>query len=345
MVTYIHIGMQKTGTTFLQKALTGTAQDLKRVGITYPDPNAVVGSRTETAHHFLAHAILGRRKRHTPSADFSLLAPYVDFIKTEISNGGGTGIISSEDLSGLRLQGIERLRELFDPDTKIVVYLRRQDAWIDSLYGQILKVGRETTADQVIADEAWRLDYDQLLEPWAATFGASNIIVRPYEGLQGTALWSDFFTAVGRPDGATVTPEIESANDSLSFELTMVLKALNIYGEQRELRRIFEGMSDHFPNRPGLKYLSHHQAQDLLARYAASNQAVAEKYLTRDALFTDMNPLQQAEHQDLSTTQTIQVFGGLTLHLLRRIRRLEGDKRDLVTKIDALNDRRSEPSK
>jgi hypothetical protein len=327
MVTYIHIGMPKTGTTFLQKALFQKSKDLARKGVVYPNPLAGLGrGGRATAHHFLAHALSGRRRRYTPLAEFSTLPDHVEALKAEIAQGGGTGLLSSEDFASLKLEGIAELRRHFPTDTRILVYLRRQDAWIDSLFGQFLKVGRDTTIDRLIHTERWRLDYAAFLQPWADNFGAENIVVRVYEKLQGIDLWRDLFAALGRPDLGAEAPEFESANDSLSVELTMFLKALNIYGEQPELRRIFEGLSGHFPNRPGLKYLSAAQAQDLLAKHEASNRKVAQTYLKRPALFTDLAPLDTAERPELTTTQVIQIFGGVTIRLMERIRKLEARK-------------------
>jgi hypothetical protein len=341
MVTYIHIGMPKTGTTFLQRALRQKSQELRAAGVVYPDPLIWMGvsSEASSTHHFLAHAIQGRRRRYTPSADFSLLADYVAALKAEIAEGGGTGIVSSEDLAGFKAPEIRKLREHFPENTKILVYLRRQDAWFDSLYGQFLKVGRKTTVEQMVEDESRRLDYAGFLGPWAQAFGTENIAVRVYEGLQGTDLWRDLLLGLDRPEAAALSPDFERANESLSFELTMFLKALNIYGEQTDMRRMFEGLSRHFPNRPGLKYLTAEQAQALLERHAEGNRAVAETYLKRSTLFADLTPLNTVERQELTTTQAIQVFGGLTIRLLDRIRKLEAErKRDAGTAPDAGKD-------
>jgi hypothetical protein len=222
LTTYIHIGLQKTGTTFLQRSLHNLHQELARIGIIYPDTSAGLNVKGPAAHHFVPHAIQNVRTKYTPDADFSLLDKHVKEIKYEISRGS-IGIVSSENFSLLTEEShIRQLRDIFpERNVKILVYLRRQDAWIDSLYGQMVKVGRKNTVGDFIRSQQRRLDYNDLIDRWATAFGEDNIVVRTYEPDGDLWLWQDFLTAIGRPDAAKLAPPFESQNDSLPAALTL----------------------------------------------------------------------------------------------------------------------------
>lgn len=330
MTIFLHIGMQKTGTTFLQVALHKKAGELAKYGVIYPDTLAGIGKSTSPAHHFLAHAISGRRLRYTPHADFSQLPRHVNALKQEINASSGVSVISTEDFSGFNENKIRNLRNHFPEDNvKILVYLRRQDAWLDSLYGQMLKVGCNASIEEVIKAQQWRLDYSNLLGLWEEQFGRENIVVRVYENLKGIGLWSDFLTAIGKPEATSVDPEVTSANDSLSYELSMFMKSLNIYGQLPGIRRMAESLNEYFPNQDGLKFLSQTQATELMLRYKDINALVAKKYLGRDILFSNSCSLPSPEQQELSNTGIVQVFGGITIRMLERMKKMEKRISDL----------------
>ena len=65
MSTIIHIGMQKTGSTFLQKGLFEARDQLLQNNVLYHHPTAGLpdAEPTVNAHHCLAHAIMVRSKK------------------------------------------------------------------------------------------------------------------------------------------------------------------------------------------------------------------------------------------------------------------------------------------
>jgi hypothetical protein len=330
MTTYIHIGLQKTGTTFLQRAMNLSRDELGSNGVVYPDPALDLNaSKSSHGHHFLAQALLGKRTKFTPNADFSLLPKHVAAIKGAIgARPDAVGVISSEVFSTLRPPAIKRLRELFpEDDVRILIYLRRQDAWIDSLYGQMVKVGRKSSIEAFIKDEQARLDYNAVLRPWATAFGDERIVVRTYENLQGSELWDDFMEAVGAPHAKDVKPKLDSANDSLPPELTIFARSLNGYGKRLPLRRLLEQLATHFPAERGLKYLHAAEAAELMEGVAASNRAVAKRFLGRNRLFMDTDPLPFVGHDELSAEQYATILGGVCMLLLERIDQLESKRK------------------
>ena len=326
MTVFIHIGMQKTGTTFLQIALHNNREALSQKGLTYPFSPTGLAGKNVRAHHFIPHAILGRHSAHLPDADFSLLEQHVDELKNIISDSGNIGIISSEDFSSLDKDEVFELRKLFpERDTRIIVYLRRQDYWADSLYGQMLKGGRQKSLSDFMKKIERKLDYRALLEPWSDAFGRENIVVRRYEKLEGRSLWDDFMDATGCQQAKTVDPGLETAN-SLSYEAVMFLKALGPYGPQREIRRILSKNEKRYAptfRGAGLRYLPAHLAREIISLHKESNEHVAKQYLKKGTLFADDSPPVVIEDGLVTVEDYIQIMGGILVELLDRVNTLE----------------------
>jgi len=79
---------------------------------------------------------------------------------------------------------------------KIVLYLRRQDSYAESLYNQHVKGGASFpgTFEEHFARYRERYDYRCMIQKLAAVFGAKNILVRQYEKQQfyGATIFADF---------------------------------------------------------------------------------------------------------------------------------------------------------
>lgn len=327
MSTVIHIGMQKTGTTFLQQAFDESRAKLQERGLIYPEAAAGLGiSCHATAHHWLAHAIIGERKPYTPKADFERMDEHLSaLIRLRQAAPESLVLVSSEDFSSMDESGIRKLRELFPADVRIIVYLRRQDEWLDSFYAQMVKVGRNISPAELLARNKWRLDYASWLDLWASHFGKENLIVRTYEefGPKNT-IWDDFLTAIGRADLADIRPSFTASNQSLCYELTLFSKAQHIHGENRKLRHLLDEINDGFSKREGLKYIDVPFARSILEQFEASNQRVAQSYFARDRLFKNHTPrVADTSNTTLSIEQLSQIVGGISLRLLDRVTDLE----------------------
>ena len=292
MPLVIHIGMQKTGTTFLQQVLSQNSAELAERGLIYPSPRAGLPGGGGSAHHFLAHAVLRLRVNYTPKGDFALLPDHVTALRGILDAGIGVGVISSEDFSRMRSKQIQTLRAHFPgEDVRILVYLRRQDLWLDALYGQALKVGRQIDLETFIARNRRRLDYARLLRHWANAFGRENLIVRIYEGFEEGGLWADFCHAVGCPAAVDLPARDLSVNVSLSYEASMFLSAITDRERRHRLRMLLEEGEAAGRRRPALKYIDTRQAKALMAEFADSNAEVARDYFDRDALFENASPV------------------------------------------------------
>lgn len=336
MTTYIHIGLQKTGTTFLQRSMNRCRSELRKHGVIYPGTAAGLGENGPAGHHFISAAILERQVKFIPTTDFSRLDTHVDAVKEQIRRGNGTGVISSELFSHFNAPHVGRLRTLFpEPDVKIVVYLRRQDAWLDSLYGQMIKVGRKMSIAEFEENKKTQMDFYALVSLWGGVFGKENIIVRTYEKADSHWIWRDFLESIGATEAAAITPPTEMENQSLPHELTLFARNLPNYNTDRTMRRLLESLADQFPAKHGLKYLDEARARQIMDGHAEINARVAREYCRRDQLFADQEPLPSVGQDELTPEQYASIQGAISIKLLDRLAKVEREVRDLET-INAL---------
>jgi hypothetical protein len=147
-------------------------------------------------------------------------------------------IVSSEVLSAPHSQnavnGVKWFRSL-GFEVKIVVYLRRQDEWLDSFYRERLKwMGRHAetrTLEEFVEQEGdvW-LDYENRIGCWLESVGGvADAIIRSYDDVQACGgVVSDFLTTV---EVATEMLDLSIAgmehNPSLPPSLAAFFLALN----------------------------------------------------------------------------------------------------------------------
>jgi len=196
-VIYLHIGMNKTGTTAIQSFLYDNKKKLAGNGVLYPD-TGLIGST-----HYSISASLGFCHANVASGWVQDISELKRSLLKE-AQGFKSVIISSEDF--LLNKPIEPIKDFFKGyELKIVVYLRRHDHWWVSAYGQAVKMkalppwGKGPQAFIRFNQNKNKQygNYRYLLDRWAKVFGKQNIIVRPYESQQNQPnLMSDFLGCI-----------------------------------------------------------------------------------------------------------------------------------------------------
>lgn len=146
-------------------------------------------------HHNIPWSLLGRLES---GADSSMLEQLI----TEIDGAHQNKIIlSSEEISPLPENNIEKLKERLNKyDIKIIVYLRRQDAYFPSLYGEAVR-----SKEQVYSNDFNTFfkkcqqegNYYNLVKKFEKEFGKKNIIIREYDAQDDFDLINDFLISVG----------------------------------------------------------------------------------------------------------------------------------------------------
>ena len=204
---HLHIGHFKTGTTALQVFLARNPKLLARHGLEYAD-----AFRHHAKHSGLAFPIYRAagvtRLMHGYDAPDTPEDRWTTMFDAVRASRRDAVIVSSEEF--MRLGGITAACEMLPrlaalaPDirVRVIAYLRTPDAHLRSWYNQLVKMRVKvpdfTTAVHE-AIEPVHIDYALALRPWIETFGADNLILRPYDDSfrNGTGLYADFLSLFG----------------------------------------------------------------------------------------------------------------------------------------------------
>ncbi|MDO4522006.1 MAG: hypothetical protein Q4B57_02525 [Eubacteriales bacterium] len=302
---YLHIGTPKTGTTALQFFLPENNEILRKHGVEFPD----FGFRyTNRGLNHNGRFLLGAAKLPAGSQEQTRKeqAEYqAGLEKLKALAQHRDRIILSEE--GLWPEGAQRpgfwqhLKKDMDDlgiELKIIVYLRRQDDFVQSHWAQLVK-NRGSLNDfrehlQWMAKIGYPLDYEKYLREIRTYVGVGNMIVRVYDkscyvGAEGT-IFSDFLAIFGlrMADGFEVKQSVY--NTSLSGDTVELRRMMNrVKGTQGgahpltlALKQIQE--IDEFANgwKDTMCFESEEEHQRFMAQYEPGNAAIAREYLGRE---------------------------------------------------------------
>ena len=229
-----HVGFHKTGTTALQESFSKNCEELKALGIIYPD----LGQK---AHHRAAWALAGRiwgwKNRggvQTPIAEWQKIVK-------SIKKNRGTTLISSEFFCELDEEKINKFKnDIKVDDVTIVFTLRPLVKLLSSSYQQYLKYGLTPTYEEwlhSVLDEPgvskltptfWkRHEHGRVVSQWAKVFGPENVLVVVADETQPTAIFDAFNSILGVPSGTLSQIEGIASNRSLTYEEICLLLEVN----------------------------------------------------------------------------------------------------------------------
>lgn len=277
----LHIGTHKTGTSALQTYLGNRAKYLDTRGIHYLRSGRAAGK----AHHELSWAIRGRKG--------SEMSAWDDARKELETHAAAASVISSEAFWFTDPEPVkEQLRAV--KDVRVVIYLRRQDKYLQSLYKQTVATGRRISFAEWRERYHFRGDYLSVVRRWADVFGKDSLDVRPYERQGATIDVVDDFLAYL---GVEQTDDLERnktgrANPSPRRELMEMYRAFNQLEVDVDRDKFFFNVIRR--NKDYVRsadLLSPEECVALAAGFAADNAAVAREFYTgSDPLFPEMKP-------------------------------------------------------
>ena len=227
---YFHIGLERTGTTSLQRHCARHARHLLQDGFLYPTRSAAFA---HVNHAPLAASYLpaGRPIDHHLRGDDTRHVDIIKTLKAEIdASAAPTVLISSEHLSSrFRAPQVEALaRDFTSYDCKILVSLREHFALLTSSYATHVRSGSTQTfedyAAMVCAPGNVYLRYADLLGLWATAFGRDRVEIVSYAKDRDSV--GDVLARVGlRGPLARGQP---SCNQSLDRASTEALRMVNV---------------------------------------------------------------------------------------------------------------------
>ncbi len=229
---YLHVGLPKTGTTFLQGVLAKHRPILREHGYVYPYV------RPEGMFH-AAVEVRGQHERWGLPAD--LIDGTLAALATRAQEVGGTAVISHEILGGATPEQVEQAKEtLREFDLHVVVTARDLARQVVAHWQEQVKNGQtysfEEFRREVLEpgltgrdDEFWaEQDLLAVLDRWGAGLDPTHVhvVVCPPSGAPSDLLWQRFATAVGL-DPAIATLDEERRNDSLGALEVALLRRVN----------------------------------------------------------------------------------------------------------------------
>jgi len=210
-------------------------------------------------------------------------------LKNEIQDSACNNfIISSEYFPGVTEQEIEDiyLKSLSkEIDIHIIVYLRRQDEYIESWYAQLIKTERyKTNLDNLMVELFAKelLDYNKMIHKWSKYIGSDNIHVKIYEKEQFYKgnIFNDFLSIFNIHDIKDFTLPNKDVNPSLTLDQILIIKAFDKANLDNFLDDVIKKPYS-FGETKKLNLLSPQKREEILLKCDSSNTQVALEFLNR----------------------------------------------------------------
>jgi hypothetical protein len=216
---------------------------------------------------------------------------------------------------------------------KVIVYLRRQDHYIMSIYQQALKaccVDAKSCA-QWIADPHNRqvteyTHYDRCLEKLAGMIGRENILVRLYEpsACRSRSVFDEFMECIGLDSAAgfripedNINPGLNAQGAALALCMNRIQSGpgfMQFISRFQEKDRLFNGHGATY------SFLSPAERRNFLAEYEEGNRKIARSFFGRDALFSEPPPQGEGAAPE---TEVLPVLLKLVEELSMRLEKVE----------------------
>ncbi len=336
----LHIGQPKTGSSAIQYYLDKHAdQMLENQAILYPNLDFEDFKGNVVVNHARFFEKVYKNKDFEQYAlTLHKLSSYCEEKKVEKI------IISNEGFDwhwwpAMLRQAIEILQS----DYTIVLYLRRQDYWIESAWKQW---GHKLQGVHSIQDYIARTDmnWETRLRPWLKLFEKEKIIIRPFEHESiGPDVVSDFLQLAGilKQDDQDERTQKQCINPGFSPEVVEILRHSRHLASGLHDQSLFDffatALSPRFiKSNPFVTYglLTLRQRLDIIQHYDASNNKIAAMFFgeNRQSLF--LEPLPDANNSaasfhGLTTENTVPVLVDLIFYQQKLIEKLKNQHSDL----------------
>ena len=362
---YVHIGTKKTGTTSIQGFCKNNRNVLESKGYCYPVfPFQYYRVSTDGRNgHFLVGAVWTEdgTRTHDTKKERQIFREGMDYI-LKLFETYDNVVVSDEQIWKNtymdRASLWDELREEAEKgnfQVKVIVYIRRQDAYIASLWNQSVKTAiRKDRALMTIEEymenmpPSEQLDYYQQIERISSVLGKENVIVRVFERgrFTGGSIYSDFLKAIGLELTDDMDIKTDVRNISLMGNTHEIKRILNEIPEMAEAdvnnfyRRILQRCAPLSAEEYSCSMMSREEIQAILSKYEESNSRVLKEYIKEDwdTLFDEKIqelPKWQKENPYMQD-DIIRFIGMSTASLLKEYGKIKEENRKNQEKIKEL---------
>ncbi len=229
---FMHVGIAKTGTTYLQRILFSHREQLKAMGLLYP------GKRS--GDHYVASVDL--RKLETAKFQHLRSDGMWDRLAEEVGRFDGNAVISHETFARCSTAEIKRVvRSFGEADVKVVLTVRDLGRQVPAVWQETLKNRAWSAYDEFLDDVFvnaesgehkffWRAqDIRKVVSRWGRQVGMDNVTVVtvPPTGAPRDELWKRFAASIELPDVKIRLPSAAS-NTSLGPAEAELLRHVNM---------------------------------------------------------------------------------------------------------------------
>jgi hypothetical protein len=229
---YLHVGLQKTGTSYLQGAMLASRDALAEQGVDLVPP-------TKRGSYDLMLAV---RRRYSSERDENSDSATLRAFTTQLAEAPGPrAVYSQEQLAGARTDHVARLLDACgDRETHVVLTVRDLARQLPSSWQQTLKAGRsigypaylrklkQMEASGSVHAPWINLDPVRVLDRWAAALPPDrvHVVTVPAPGSPPVLLLERFCEVLG-VDPSSLQSETQPGNTSLGRVQAEVLRRVN----------------------------------------------------------------------------------------------------------------------
>ena len=281
---YFHVGSGRCGSTLIQAIFNDKmlhqifAQHARRYDPQlYLDTGEIAHDETFIEDHWKPI----REKYFTPLHDTDLEG----YFFTQENMLGMRSGKDQKNICAVSCDKLSYLAEGFEPH--IIIVLRRQDTYIESLYNQCIK--RWDTRDfQTFLDEFPRANWHWMdnVEMYAKRFGRENISVVPFEQkVYADSGRTGFLDAVLMATGITQRLQFNDlpiVNASLAPRALEVQRVANQFLDKQEAVSLADWFATHIRKKPDdpHKQMTDEIRDEIIAYYRESNTRLCDAFLT-----------------------------------------------------------------
>lgn len=345
---YLHIGMPRTATTVLQNFCADNVEELNRQGYAYPImPFQYRNASQLRTAHFMFGRVTGENGNRDMEAEqqrfkegFETLYHTFEIYDNVILSDEGLWNCGFRDKENVWAK-LKREMEKNQFTTKVIVYLRRQDDFLFSWWGQRIKEGlyqecvlswEEMTEKLPIV----HLDYYEMLEGISEYIGREKLIVRRFgkEHFVGGSICHDFVSVIGLQnlDAFQIRQKVLNRNlTKNNAEIKRILNKLPDLDARGNL--MFQDILAHNSNcktdNEEYSMFSKQEALSMYEKYREGNRHIAAGYLgIEDDLFPfEYDAVQKWSPDNEEMLEDIVLFMGTSL--LKLERQLQTQKQEL----------------
>ena len=282
----IHAGLHKTGSTAIQQYLSRAPKEVRK-GLAYLKARSNKFSRNDGV-------AIPTNPEQWRALTSRALATHRDVVVSDEGIfgspwGDSNMYIETQERAGAISRAFAGLT-----DFQVVVYLRPQYQWFESLYTQMIQQGESISPDGFIAKHADSnyVSYSRLVSDLTSVLGGEHLVFRAYR--PGNDVVEDFLAVIGRV-GPPVLDGARLANVSINPAQVELLRRINETGEDPttgQLGRIFFQGKGFSHLRRDYSVFPALQQQQLLNRtkedWEHLGAAVAQTRLAQPAPFQDI---------------------------------------------------------